>query len=564
MSSRAGAIRAGKAFVEMFVDDTAVQRGLARVGARFKSFGASITRIGATAFAFGSSGLAAFVPAIKAASDLQETMSKFDTVFGANATSMKAWGDNYAREVGRSKGEIAGFLAGTQDLLVPIGLDPAAAEETSKQLTRLAVDLASFNNMADADTLRDLHAALTGSGEVMKKYGVVVSETAVKQELLNRGLDPRSVTEAQKAMARLDIILRGTTAAQGDATRTAGSFANQWKRLKAEVTDAMAEIGTAVLPMVTEVVSHVSGAVAALGQWAKANPEVARTIFIAAGAVTGLGTVLLVLGGTVGAIGMAFSGMASVVGLAGTVLGAMLTPAGAVLAALGAFVAILGGVTIASLDWAAAMRTVEGSWPAIVAAVQAGDLEAATEIAFQAVRVSWKELIADMKDEWNGLTDSISDGLVGFGKGAMFGGILGNAIDDRTIQLQKNLDEVQAGEAVVRRREIEAERQKLKKMVDEAGKKFAHPSDLPLDGKELMKVVSSFDAAKIAPLVPAAEALAGSANRQRIGGTTSALSERIFVTEKKDEYGQKIAANTQQAVAILRQINAHPNPVYHY
>ena len=94
----------------------------------------------------------------------------------------------------------------------------------SKQITALATDLASFNNLADDDVLRDLHAALTGSGEVMKKYGVIVSEAAVKQELLNQGLDPKNATEQQKVMARLAIIMRGTTAAQGDAARSAGSF----------------------------------------------------------------------------------------------------------------------------------------------------------------------------------------------------------------------------------------------------------------------------------------------------------------------------------------------------
>ena len=46
--------------------------------------------------------------------------------------------------------------------------------------------------------LRDLHAALTGSGEVMKKYGVLVNEAAAKQEVLNQGLDPKVATDQQK------------------------------------------------------------------------------------------------------------------------------------------------------------------------------------------------------------------------------------------------------------------------------------------------------------------------------------------------------------------------------
>ena len=48
---------------------------------------------------------------------------------------------------------------------------------------------------------------------VMKKYGVIVSEAAVKQELLNQGIDPKTASDQQKVQARMNIIMAGTTAA---------------------------------------------------------------------------------------------------------------------------------------------------------------------------------------------------------------------------------------------------------------------------------------------------------------------------------------------------------------
>lgn len=199
----------------------------------------------------GAVAAAALVPAIKVASDLEETMNKFNVVFGESSSEVKAWGDGFAGTVGRSKLQIADFLASSQDLFVPLGFEPGAAEKMSKNITALAVDLASFNNMQDTDTLRDLQAALTGSGEVMKKYGVIVSEAAVKQQALSMGFDPKNLTEQQKVMARMQIIMEGTTAAQGDATRSAGSFANQMKALKATFSDTAAEIGGVFLPVAT-------------------------------------------------------------------------------------------------------------------------------------------------------------------------------------------------------------------------------------------------------------------------------------------------------------------------
>lgn len=280
MVASAGSIRAGKAHVEMGLKgQTTVLKGLASLKAGIGNVAAGIAKAGIAAGAAvgalaGAGAVVLFKNSIAAASDFQETMSKFNVVFGENAAAMKSWGDTFASAVGRSKGEVASFLAGSQDLLVPMGLDPTAAMGMSKSLTQLTYDMASFNNKADADVMNDLQAALTGSGEVMKKYGVVLNETAIKQELLNQGLDPKNATEAQKAIARYNIILAGTTAAQGDAIRTADGFANQTKTLKATWDDFQVMLGEKLLPMMTELVSWINAFASAMGSALSTTGEV--------------------------------------------------------------------------------------------------------------------------------------------------------------------------------------------------------------------------------------------------------------------------------------------------
>jgi len=224
---------------------------------------AQVAKVGVAA------GAAAAVFGIKAASDMEETMNKFNVVFGRNAEAVKAWGDNYADQAGRSKQQIADFMASSQDLFVPLGFEAGAAGKMSQTLTKLSVDLASFNNLSDAAVLRDLQAAMTGSGETMKKYGVIVSEAAVKQELLSQGMSKKqtnAASDAAKVQARLNIIMRGTTAAQGDAIRSAGSFANQMKALRGKVSDAGVAIGQQLLPVVTPLLSKLVKLVPAAGQ----------------------------------------------------------------------------------------------------------------------------------------------------------------------------------------------------------------------------------------------------------------------------------------------------------
>jgi len=256
-------IKAGGAFVELTLRNSKFVRGLRNSLRRMESFAKGIAVAGVAAGAAAAGGMAL---AIKAASDMQEVMSKFNVVFGSNANAVKAWGDDFAGTVGRSKKQIAEFLASNQDLFVPLGFEPGAAESMSKQITKLAVDLGSFNNKSDTDVMRDLQAALTGSGEVMKKYGVIVSEAAVKQELLNQGLDPKVATDQLKVQARLNIIMRGTTAAQGDAVRTSGSFANQMKALKAAVADVAVALGSVLLPIVTPVVTKFVDGIKFMGE----------------------------------------------------------------------------------------------------------------------------------------------------------------------------------------------------------------------------------------------------------------------------------------------------------
>lgn len=281
-------IKAGKAFVELGIGD-GLDKGLRKARAKIRRFGNDMGRLGSKFLGVGTALALPLGLAVKKASELQETVSKFNVVFGENRDAVREWGEQFASEIGRSRRQILSFLAETQDLFVPLGFEPGAAEEMSKQLTKLTIDLASFNNKADADVLRDLQAALTGSSEVMKKYGVLVNQTAVNQELLNNNMDPSTASEQAKVMARLNIIMRGTTAAQGDAERTAGSFANQMKRLNAELENAAGEIGAALLPAIVPLVKELAVVARSIGNFASENANLVRSIGYITAIILGTG-----------------------------------------------------------------------------------------------------------------------------------------------------------------------------------------------------------------------------------------------------------------------------------
>jgi len=438
MSSKA--IRGGKAEVEIGIRDR-MEKGLRRASARLRAFGSSLQSMGAGLLAGGGAMAAPFVLAVKRASDLQETMNKFDVVFGERSKEVKAWGDDYASQVGRSKKQIADFMASAQDLLVPMGIDPKSAEAMSKTVTELSVDLASFNNMADEDVLANLQSALTGSGAVMKKYGVVLDEAATKQELLNQGIDPANATNAQKAQARLNIIMAGTTSAQGDATRSAGSFANQMKALQAAADDAFATVGAVVLPIVTRWVTLAVEAVRVIADWVAKNQEFVRIAFLVIAGVIAAGGALVALGTAAGVAAFAFSGLASAVGIAIALVKALVavvaflvSPVGLVIVAVVAVAAALlyfsgvGGqiVTFLTNKFGALWAWTKNVFGGIAAAMKAGDLKAAANILWLALQVIWQKGLSNLQSGWIGfknLTLRIFDELR-FGIVRIFGQIV--------------------------------------------------------------------------------------------------------------------------------------------
>jgi len=406
-----GGVRAGRAYVKITMLDK-TQKVLNGASARLRGFSRSVGAMGAGLLAGAGALAAPFIPAIAKASDMQEIMGKFNTVFADQAGDVKGWSDTFAGEVGRSEKQIAGFMANSQDLFVPLGFDRGAAAELSKTVTALGVDLASFGNKSDDDAIRDLHAALTGSGEVMKKYGVNLEAAAVEQELFNRGLDPKNATNQQKVQARLNIILRDTSDAQGDAIRTSGSYANQMKRLHGVVDNTQVAIGTALLPVLTMLVSKASSVVTMLGAWITANPRIVQGIAAVAAGAAIAGGVLLVVAGAASVAGTILGTMATVAGIVGAGFALLLSPIGLVVAGI-------VGLIAAGIAWTGAWSTIvdffNGTLGAMGNALANGDLALAGSILWSSLKLAFAQGTLGIRqawiETWAGMA-SILDGFI--------------------------------------------------------------------------------------------------------------------------------------------------------
>jgi len=290
-------VRAGGAYVEIGTEESGLVRGLAGIKKRLRRFSADISALGMQLIKVGAVLAAPLVLSIKRAGDFLEIVSKFRAVFKRQANVVLAWSKQIATAVGRSDADIIKFMATMQDTFVPLGFANDKAAQLAATVTKLALDIASFNNAADDETLMRLQSALVGNHETVRRFGIIITEAALQTELLRMGIQ-KNVKEASaqaKVQARLNIIIAGSADAQGDALRTADSFANSMKRLRSAVSGLTVEIGRKLIPIVAPYVKLVTEAVNKIKAWVKENGTAVQSFGRFVATLIGVGTGLLVV-----------------------------------------------------------------------------------------------------------------------------------------------------------------------------------------------------------------------------------------------------------------------------
>jgi hypothetical protein len=197
---------------------------------------------------------------VQQASNLEESQSKVNTVFGNSAFII----DNFAKTSAASFGitkQAALEASGTfGNLIQAFGIGEGQAANMSITLVQLAADLASFNNTPIEEAIIALRSGLSGEAEPLKRFGVAINDTRLKQEAFNMGLyDGKGALDiTAKTQAAYALILKDTNLAQGDFSRTSEGFANQMRILQASLSDAATEVGLVLLPYFKEFVGFIN------------------------------------------------------------------------------------------------------------------------------------------------------------------------------------------------------------------------------------------------------------------------------------------------------------------
>jgi hypothetical protein len=215
-------------------------------------------------------------PAITAASNLQESMSKVNVIFGKGASEVEKFAASAARNLGQSKQSVLDAAGAFGTFGKAAGLGGQDLATFSNDFTALATDLASFNNTSPEEAVQAIGAALRGEAEPLRRFGVLLNDATLKQEALNLGIydGKGALTAQQKILAAQAAIYKQTTDAQGDFLRTSDGLANSQRTLSAEFANIQAQLGQKLLPLMEDFTQSLLN----ISDWVRRNPKTFNVI----------------------------------------------------------------------------------------------------------------------------------------------------------------------------------------------------------------------------------------------------------------------------------------------
>lgn len=194
--------------------------------------------------------------AIQTASDLEEVQNVVNVSFGSMANEVEAFAKTAIQSFGMSELTAKQTASTFMAMANGMGLALKDGKNMSLQLTALSGDMASFYNVRQDVAQTALNSIFTGETESLKKFGIVMTEANLSAFALSKGITKSysAMSQAEKVALRYHYVLKSTANAQGDFTRTSGSWANQVRILKEQFNQLLGILGKGLIQVLTPIV----------------------------------------------------------------------------------------------------------------------------------------------------------------------------------------------------------------------------------------------------------------------------------------------------------------------
>lgn len=210
-------------------------------GIRFTSLLAligAVRRLGQTVLSF-----------VEASSSWIENLNLLESVFKDTTDEALDFVNLAADNFGLDVNALAEYVATFKQMANAMGQASETGTQLSQVLTLIALDVSSLRNVDIATVVSDLTSALAGQVKPVRKYGFDITMYSIDElmEEIGFGSMSRTMSQADKQLARAVLLIRQSQDAWGDLAKTINTFANQQRVLNDQFQTSLRLMGNLAL-----------------------------------------------------------------------------------------------------------------------------------------------------------------------------------------------------------------------------------------------------------------------------------------------------------------------------
>jgi len=286
------AIRAGRAFVELFADNKALVAGLRSAQQRLDKFGREVARIGRSVMVAGAAVLAPITASARIFASMGDNVAKMARRTGLSVEALSEL--QYAAELsGVSVSDLEVSLRRMQRSIYDAGRGLSTATDA---LGKLNLSFEELDGLAPeeqfkliADRLAQVSDPTTRAALAMTLFG---RSGSMMLPLIEKGA--AGINELQEAARRL-----GLTISTEDA-QAAEKFTDEMTKMWKVVRVAVFQVGASLAPTMIDLVGKIQDAAGATARWIRENRELFTSYIVRVARIAAYG---LAIGGVAMAIG---------------------------------------------------------------------------------------------------------------------------------------------------------------------------------------------------------------------------------------------------------------------
>lgn len=186
---------------------------------------------------------------VEASSSWIENLNLLESVFKDTTDEALNFVNLAADNFGLDVNALAEYVATFKQMANAMGQASETGTQLSQVLTLIALDVSSLRNVDIATVVSDFTSALAGQVKPVRKYGFDITMYSIDElmEEIGFGSMSRTMSQADKQLARAVLLIRQSQDAWGDLAKTINTFANQQRVLNDQFQTSLRLMGNLAL-----------------------------------------------------------------------------------------------------------------------------------------------------------------------------------------------------------------------------------------------------------------------------------------------------------------------------